>query len=251
MLFHMFFYSIKVIEKLYMSKLINFIQDIVKDIMDFVNELINVVKIIWDKFINPVVGFLIDKLGPVFTLVFNRIWSVVSGVFEMVGNAVKMIIGEFSGLIEFISGVFSGNWEKAWNGIVKIFTSVVSGIGNIFKTPLNLIIDQINTFIRGINKVKIPDWVPGVGGKGINIPLIPKLAKGGIVDKTTLAMIGEGKSAEAVIPLDNTLTKYLAEAMRQVDNNRSVVVNFYPQKMTEAEIDNAFNYINRKYGFSF
>lgn len=229
----------------------NTLKDIVKNVMDFVNELINIVKMIWDKFINPVVGFLIDKLGPVFSTVFNKIWSIVSGVFDMIGNAVKMITGVFSGLIEFISGVFSGNWSKAWDGIVKIFSSIISGIGNIFKTPLNWIIDGINKFISGINKIKIPDWVPAVGGKGINIPLIPKLAKGGIVDKATLAMIGEGKSAEAVIPLDNTLTKYLAEAMRQVDNNRSVVVNFYPQKMTEAEIDNAFNYINRKYGFSF
>jgi len=41
-----------------------------------------------------------------------------------------------------------------------------------------MIITGINTFFGGLNKVKIPDWVPGVGGKGINIPLIPMLAKG-------------------------------------------------------------------------
>ena len=32
--------------------------------------------------------------------------------------------------------------------------------------------------IGGLNRLKIPDWVPGIGGKGINIPLIPTLAEG-------------------------------------------------------------------------
>ena len=50
--------------------------------------------------------------------------------------------------------------------------------------------------------MKIPDWVPGIGGTefGVNIPTIPLLANGGIVTSPTLAMIGEA-GAEAVIPL--------------------------------------------------
>ena len=43
---------------------------------------------------------------------------------------------------------------------------------------INGIISAVNTVIRGLNKVKVPDWVPGVGGKGINISEIPMLAKG-------------------------------------------------------------------------
>ena len=46
----------------------------------------------------------------------------------------------------------------------------------------------------------IPGWVPGVGGKGFDVPDIPMLAKGGIVNSPTLAMIGEG-GPEAVVPL--------------------------------------------------
>lgn len=64
-------------------------------------------------------------------------------------------------------------------------------------------------------------------------------------------MVGEGKSAEAVIPLDRTLTKYLAEALRQVRGTGQVVVNFYPQTMTEAEMDRAFNYIDRRFGLAY
>ena len=52
--------------------------------------------------------------------------------------------------------------------------------------------------------VKIPDFVPGFGGKtfGVNIPKIPYLAKGGIIDSPTLAMVGEA-GKEAVVPLEN------------------------------------------------
>ena len=48
---------------------------------------------------------------------------------------------------------------------------------------------------------KIPSWVPGIGGKGFDVPNIPMLANGGIVTQPTLALIGE-KGPEAVIPLD-------------------------------------------------
>ena len=227
------------------------LSDIVANVMNFINELINLVTMLWNNVISPIVNFLIDTLGPVFQKVFDNIWNKVSGVFSMIGNAVKMVTGVFSGLITFITGVFSGDWAKAWEGIVKVFESIVSGIANIFKTPLNWIIDGINKFIGGINGIKVPDWIPGIGGKGFNIPQIPKLAKGGIVDKATLAMIGEGKSAEAVIPLDRTLTKYMAEAMRQAGGSGVINVNFYPQQMTEAELDRAFNYIDRRYGLAY
>ena len=43
---------------------------------------------------------------------------------------------------------------------------------------INGITGAVNVVIRGLNSLKVPDWVPGIGGKGINIPEIPQLAKG-------------------------------------------------------------------------
>jgi hypothetical protein len=74
------------------------------------------------------------------------------------------------------------------------------------KGLINGIISLINGAIGAINKigVDIPDWVPEFGGKrfGFNLPKIPKLAEGGIIDKPTLAMVGEA-GREAVVPLEN------------------------------------------------
>jgi hypothetical protein len=68
-----------------------------------------------------------------------------------------------------------------------VWDGIVDGI----KGAINFIIKGINTFIRGINKIKIPDWVPGVGGKGLNIKEIPLLAAGGEITQKGHAIVGE------------------------------------------------------------
>ncbi len=113
---------------------------------------------------------------------------------------------DFSNIVTWVQTVFSTGWSNAWNGIKNIFSSVFNGLVSIAKKPLNAIIVMVNKIIDGLNSlsIDIPDWVPGVGGEsfGIDIPKIPALAKGGIVDSPTLAMVGEA-GKEAVMPLEN------------------------------------------------
>lgn len=132
--------------------------------------------------------------------VFETVKNAVKAFRDYVGPIINSLEVIFLGLTNFISGVFSGNWRRAWFGVRQIFESIVSGLSHIFKAPLNFMIDGINKFLSGIGKIKIPDWVPGVGGKGFSIPRIPRLAKGGIVSASTIANIGEA-GTEAVIPL--------------------------------------------------
>lgn len=169
-------------------------------------------------------------LGNVFTEVFKALTVVlkelynrvlkplapfVTGVldvaFETIGDTIENLKTVFTGLMTFITGVFKGDWEKAWQGMKKVFKGVFDHLYDIVKRPLNLIIDAINAVIGGLNKISfdIPD-IPGVpgGGKkiGINIPKIPKLARGGIVDGATNMgnyIAGEAGS-EMIVPLENT-----------------------------------------------
>lgn len=132
--------------------------------------------------------------------VFEAVKNIVKAFRDYMGPIISSVQVIFMGLANFIGGVFSGNWKRAWLGVKQIFEGIVSGLGAIFKAPLNFMIDGINKFLSGIGKIKIPDWVPGVGGKGFSIPKIPRLAKGGIVSASTIANIGEA-GTEAVIPL--------------------------------------------------
>lgn len=229
----------------------NTLKGIIENVVSFITQLIQGWTNFYNNVLAPIISTLLDVLWPTIERVLNQIWSIVSGVFEAIGGAIKAVTGILDGLITFITGVFSGDWKKAWEGICKIFENIVNGLWGIIKTPLNWIIDGINGLIGGINGIKIPDWVPLVGGKSFNIPTIPRLAKGGIVDEATLAMVGEGKSAEAIIPLDRTLTRYMSEALKDAGASNNITINFYPQQMTEAELDTAFNYINRRFGLNY
>jgi hypothetical protein len=77
----------------------------------------------------------------------------------------------------------------AFRTMYTIAKTIFNGIARIWN----------NTF--GKLSFSVPDWVPGIGGKGFDVPNIPMLAEGGIVTGPTLAMIGEGNNPEAVIPL--------------------------------------------------
>ena len=178
------------------------ISKMVAKVGDFIGNLINGALEIYNKFIQPIAMWLIEKLAPAWSYLSNLVIGVLGSILAVISDVIGSVIGVFSGLINFITGVFTGNWSKAWNGVKEVFKNIVDGLVGIFKLPLNLIIDAINSFIAGINKVQVPDWVPGVGGKGINIPKIPKLARGGIIDNPTLAVVGEA-GKEAVMPLEN------------------------------------------------
>lgn len=186
----------------YIAPVVKFLGECLKKIIDGLNE-------IWQAW-KPT----IEKIGEILIVIWNNCLKPVINwlgnefiqAFRNVGNYIKPILESlkimFGGLIDFIVGVFTGNWQKAWQGVQNIFRGIFDGLTNIAKKPLNAIIDAINAMIRGLNKIKLPNWIPGFGGMGINIPTIPKLAKGGIVDAPTIAMVGEA-GKEAVMPLEN------------------------------------------------
>lgn len=135
---------------------------------------------------------------------FGKLGEIMNGFLGFVSSIWSSVTRIFSGIIDFIAGVFTGNWSRAWQGVVNIFGGIMDGLGAVIKAPLNGVIWLINQAISGLNKIKVPDWVPSWlgGGKGINIPQIPYLARGGIIDSPTLAMVGEA-GKEAVVPLEN------------------------------------------------
>lgn len=147
---------------------------------------------------NMVAGTLskLNQFKTVFTSAFNKAVEAFPPLriaFEMAKGYIASSIDTIKGVIEglktvfngittFISGVFTGNWSKAWEGIKTIFKGIFDSFAALAKAPINAVIGIINGAISGINKldIKIPDWVPMIGGKGfdLNIPTIPMLYKG-------------------------------------------------------------------------
>ena len=126
-----------------------------------------------------------EIFGPVLGGILNGFFDIVKGVWDS-------IKGIFDGIIDFVRGVFTGDWTRAWNGVKNIFSSIMSGLANVFKSPLNLIISMINTIIDGINwLIDQANSLAGIFGVNIGkIGYIPMLANGGVVTKGQ-AIVGE------------------------------------------------------------
>ena len=146
------------------------LEPILSLISQAIQPLIDIISFLMDMAFRPLIE-LLKSLPEIFS-------GTLGDAFESAKRIIENIKGIFGGIIDFIAGVFTGDWGRAWEGVKSIFSNIAEGIGNVFKTPINFIIGCINAFIRGLNKIKIPDWVPVIGGAGFHISEIPKLKRG-------------------------------------------------------------------------
>ena len=122
-------------------------------------------------------------------------FSLIAIAVVAVGVALVGAYKKFEGFREIVDAVFGA--MKFWINNVTI--PAVQALLTVFKTVFNGIAALWNNTIGKLS-FKVPGWVPGLGGKGFDVPNIPMLAAGGIVTAPTLAMIGEA-GPEAVVPL--------------------------------------------------
>ena len=164
---------------------------------------------IWGK-IKDIFNSFKEWLSGVFEKDWSKSFGVIGNLLNYLLRDVKNVFGSvrqiFGGIIDFVAGIFTGNWSRAWYGVINIFKGIFGMLSGIAKAPLNGVIGLINMAIDGLNRISftMPDWSPIMPGKhfGVNIPRVPYLAKGGIVDSATLAVVGEA-GKEAVMPLEN------------------------------------------------
>lgn len=164
-----------------LSPIIQLLQPIIDLLMVLLEPLIDLINMILPPLIElftEIMNFILPPLQSALEIVAQVLSGAFKGAFEAIKPVIQNVMGVFQNIIDFIKNVFTGNWKGAWENIRNIFSNIASGLGNIFKAPINFIIGIINGFISGLNRIKIPDWVPGVGGFGINIPQIPRLKVG-------------------------------------------------------------------------
>lgn len=154
--------------------------------------------VVWEDIkmvFNLAVGFIKDT--------WTTFWQGLVDFFKPIWDTLKNIISSGWNWIVEKFNAFTEPIRKAWNGLWDGLTSGVTAawetVKSVIKSSINWIIGKINDVINAINKVA----QKGAGVIGFTAPQIgniPLLADGGIVNKPTLAMIGEA-GPEAVIPL--------------------------------------------------
>jgi hypothetical protein len=161
-----------------------------------------------------------DTVKSVTVAVFTAVWDFLVGVWNGITGFIGDAIGTVKGIFMRFHplGIFISNWGsiKGWvSGVFDDVVSTVTGLPGRISRAASGMFDGIKSAARsafngvaglwnssvGSLSFKVPGWVPGMGGKGFSMPTIPTLAEGGITTGPTLAMIGEGREQEAVLPL--------------------------------------------------
>lgn len=193
-----------------------------------------------------------------------KTWEQICTAFSNVGtwfdqNVLQPIKTVFTTVWNTIYDTVKGIWDnilKLFSSGGKIFSGVVDGIANVFKTIVNTLISGINKVIAVpfktinglLNTIRNASFLGISPFKGLweqnplPVPKIPKLEKGGILKKGQVGFL-EGNGAEAVVPLDRN--KYWIKAVAKefdrnvpqtVTNNREQTINFYQKAESPAEI---------------
>ena len=177
-----------------------------------------------------------DFVRDVFATDWSRSFGVIGKVMNTFFGGIKKIWNDikkvFNGIIDFIAGTFTGKWDEAWTGIKDIFGGIFDGLIDLAKTPLNMVIDIINSLMEKINSglsaiesafsfnydfenpITHTRYSGHYGMSLPRVPTIPHLAQGGYVRPNTpqLAMIGDNLHQGEVVAPEDKLKQMAIEA---------------------------------------
>lgn len=204
---------------------------------------------------------LMDWIKGVFSVDWNAQLGVLGEGIEVLLSTVKGIFNSIkqicSGFITFLKGAFTGNIDMALKGVLGILRGVANLVFSIFKTPVNevialfnamgqTIVKAINNLIDGLNHIKVPDWVPGIGGKGINLShanftRVPYLAQGAVIPAGNpfLAVLGDQTRGNNLEMPENLLRKIVSEESYKGTGMIKLVVNLDSRTVLEQLINTA------------
>lgn len=173
----------------------------------------------------------LSNIGAWFTDMFQNAWTGLTNVFSGLGNWFSGRWADVKNALASVSSWFGDIFTRAYNAVTNAFSSigsffsgvwytvqnifvgagqaVGSAVGGAFRTAVNAVLGTIENVVNGfvgmingiLNTIR---RLPGLGWVGsIGYVNLPRLARGGIVDSPTVAMIGEA-GKEVVMPLENT-----------------------------------------------
>ena len=166
---------------------------------------------------------------------FSGIWTGIKNTFNSVGTwfgskfraAMTSIRNAFSGWGSF----FSGLWTKVKSKFGSIGTSIGTSMGNAVKNGMNGAIATVQSAInKGIglinSAIRLANKLPGINVGTVPTISLPRLAKGGILEKGQIGLL-EGTGAEAVVPLENNRAwlSRVAEELNDLQRTQQPMIN--------------------------
>lgn len=226
--------------------IVSFVTNLWDDIVKFFETAINWIKDNWQGLIlfiiNPVAGVfkllydncegfrnIVDNVVSSVKDFFSDLWNNMKNGAADAWNGIKSV---FSSVASFFKNIFTNAWTAVKNVFSsggKIFTGIKEGIFNSFKSVVNVLIDGINKIVsipfKGINSalgrlrnleilgVEPFKWIPT-----INVPKIPKLARGAVIPprQEFAAILGDQKHGTNIEAPLETIKQANREVLEEV-----------------------------------
>lgn len=240
--------------------------------LDRWNEVWLVVEFIWNAIVQIIsnnidnIKIVIENVLNIIKSIWNNFWEGISvfakNIWDGIVYIVSSIINGIKNTISNVLNIIKNTWENIWNGLKNTVTNIFNSIWNVIKGVINSILGGIegmaNGVIRGVNSVikvlnnlhfNIPDWVPLFGGKSFGLSLktlneisLPRLAKGGIIDSPTVALMGEYagvKSNPEIVTPENKMEDIMEKVISRNSYSDIIhlTVNVSNKKLGEILLD--------------
>lgn len=182
-----------------MTSAVNMVQNWFILMQEFATSIMNS---IWSKIVEIWENI---KLG-----ISQKIESIVDGLKTRFTEAKKVVSEIFTNMKNAVADIFEAMWSVVIKGKIN---SILGGI----ETMVNGVVSGINKLLDGIEEVaNVAGSLLGFDPISIQLSTVslPRLAKGGIVTKPTVAEVGED-GAEAVIPLENN-TQWIQKVSQEM-----------------------------------
>lgn len=180
--------------------LIEKISPVFTQIMPFIQQILGFVEAAIGLIgqLSPALTFVAGILGDIGAYIAGSFLSQLGWVVEHLTNIINVIrevVNVASYVIGWLTGEFQGSWNDFWNGLGGVVSGLAQSVKAAFGGLLTGVVNGINTIIGGINKMTSVAGIPQIP----QIP-VPAFAKGATVTSPTLALVGEGRDAETIVP---------------------------------------------------
>jgi len=157
---------------------------------------------LWKGLVDAV-SYSMKAVGSVLLSGSKLWWSGIKTVWTAIGKGfTALVVDPISKAWTALNKLLPDAMKKTGDMVSSVWTGIINSVKNVFRSMLNFIVsginvavEKINYLIDGYNRIPYVGDIPRLG-----ILSVPAFAEGGVVDRPTLALVGEGGEREFIIP---------------------------------------------------
>ena len=134
------------------------LQPLIEAVMDCSGKAIDAITELWEGILAPFVAWFFANVAPIISTALQVAVNAFFFFLSAVSDVVSDILTALGGLIDFLTGVFTGDWEKAWEGIKTILSSIWNIMKTLVNTVFRAIWSIISTILSGISQAWNNVW---------------------------------------------------------------------------------------------